>query len=90
MKKQDLLNLKFKEISHFTIGDSMTYDLGRHRQLSVSCVGTPNEMCFLIELDNENKPTKITDLICVHNYDYDGYLSEAKITALINAITYKF
>lgn len=28
----------------------------------------------------------ITDLVCLHNYDYDGYLTEEKVESLIKYI----
>jgi len=84
--KDDLLNLNFKEIQHFTISNSLIYNLGRYRQLSVSCIGTPNEMLWVCQIDDKNEKN-ITDLICLHNYDYDGYLTVDKIVGLINLIS---
>ncbi len=88
MTNKDLINLGFKEIPHFTIGNTVLYDLGRRRELSASDVGNCNEMIFLTEIDSDN-PKKITDCICVHNYDYDGFLTEEKITNLIKCLTFK-
>jgi hypothetical protein len=85
MKREDVIKLGFKPLPHFTIMDSLIYDLGRRRQLSIGCVGTPNETMFISEIDNEN-PRKITDSICLHNYDYDGYLTEDKIKNLITVL----
>jgi len=85
MNKQDLIEIGFKEIPHYTVTDSVIYDLGRHRQLSVGCVGTPNEMVFISETSDKNDKL-ITDLICLHNYDYDGYLTDKKIKSLVNII----
>ena len=75
MTNNDLIKLGFKPINSFTIGNVHLYDLGRDRQLSASCIGTPNEMVYITENDSDN-PKQITDIICVHNYDYDGYLTE--------------
>lgn len=72
--KEDALKIGFKSIGHFTVGDNLHFDLGRDRQLSISCLGTPNEMVFLCQLDNDNLKV-ITDLVCIHNYDYDGFLT---------------
>ena len=83
MTNEDLIKIGFTELPHKTICGTVVYDLGRHRNLSVQNAGNPNEMVFICEMESENV---ITDLICVHNYDYDGYLSEKKIIALINAI----
>lgn len=79
--KDDLLNIEFKELPHYTVMGSVIYDLGRKRHLSVGCVGTPNEMVFICQVDNKIKE-KITDLICIHNYDYDGYLTIEKLNLL--------
>ena len=78
MNNDDLIKLGFIPIPHFTIGNSVTYDLGRCRLLSASSVGTPNEMIFIIQTDDD-VPSKISDIICLHNYDYDGYITEEKI-----------
>jgi len=86
MTNDDLIKIGFKTIPHFTIANSVIYPLGRHRHLSAGCVGTPNEMLWICETDKQNE-TKINDLICLHNYDHDGYLSEKKIKSLISAIT---
>lgn len=86
--RQNLIDIGFKEIPHFTVGNNLLYDLGRHRQLSASSIETPCEMMFVVELDRDN-PKKITDLVCLHNYDYDGYLTLEKVKNIINAITQK-
>lgn len=81
MNNNDLIKLGFKEMPHFTVMNSVVYDLGRGKHLSAGCVGTPNEMVFICEVEEE-----ITDCICLHNYDYDGYLTEEKIKLLIQAL----
>ena len=73
-----LLKLGFKEAPHLILTNNLIYDLGRNRQLSFSCVGTPNEMLFLYEL-NEEDDRKIDELICLRNYDYDGYTTVEEI-----------
>ena len=88
MTNQDLIAIGFKEIPHFTVMNAVVYDLGRHRQLSAGCVGTPNEMVFISEIDADDD-RKVTDSICLHNYDYDGYLTVDKIKSIINSITIK-
>lgn len=85
MTKQDFLDIGFKELPHLTITNSLTYDLGRRRLLSADCVGTPNEMIWICEtqlLDNK----QINDLICLHNYDFDGYITRKKMLSIINGI----
>lgn len=73
-KRDELLKLGFKEMPHFTVANSLIYDIGRKRHLSFGCVDTPNEMIFLCQMDEDNDK-KISDLICLHNYDHDGYIS---------------
>ena len=85
-KRTDLKNIGFKEIPHFTITNALIYDLGRNRQLSFGCIGTPNEIIFICEVDSDN-PKKITDLVCLRNYDYDGYTSIEEVKSIITSIT---
>ena len=74
--------LGFKAIPHYTIARLMEYDLGRNRYLSLGSVGTPNEMLFITERNGTN----VTDIICLHNYDYDGYLTQDKLHRIISAL----
>ena len=83
MERQDFLDLGFTELPHFTIGSSLTYDFGRNRYLSASSVGSPNEMIFIYEI-SKNNPNEITDVICIHNYDYNGYMTKEKLVKLID------
>lgn len=85
MTNDDLIAIGFKEIPHFTITNAVIYDLGRYRQLSAGCVGTPNEMLWICEIDRQNNK-KITDLVCLHNWDYDGALTIEKVKNLISTI----
>lgn len=84
MDNQDLIKIGFKEIQHFTIGNSVTYDLGRGRHLSATSVGTPNEMVWLCSADEPDQ--EVTDLICLHNYDYDYFLTLERINKIISAL----
>jgi len=86
MTRQELIDIGFKEIPHFTIGNTLIYDLDRRRHLSVADLGGPNEFMYLCEVDDENSK-EINDLVCVHNYDYDGKLSMEKVKGLISCIT---
>lgn len=88
MKRKEYLDIGFKGLPHFTVMDSLTYELGRNRYLSAACVSSPSEMVWICEHDEENKK-KVTDLICVHNYDYDGYMTKEKLTMLVNALRAK-
>lgn len=86
MSRDELKELGFKEIPHFTITNSLIYDLGRERHLSIGCVGTPNEVVFICQSDHDDNK-KIEDLVCVRNYDYDGYTTIEVIKNLISSIT---
>ena len=65
-----LLKCGFENIPHFTVTNSKTLDIGRGRFLSIGDVENCNQMMFIQSIYNN----KITDLVCVHNYDYDGWL----------------
>lgn len=80
MEAEDLINIGFYHLDHYTIGNNLIYDLGRYRELSISCLGTPNEMMFILQ--TEADPKEVTDIVCIHNYDYDGYLTLNKIIRL--------
>lgn len=82
INKEQILELGFKELPHFTITGSLTYDLGRGRFLSIGDIGTPNEMLFIYEKDNTDE-RKINDIVVLHNYDYDGYLTIDKLSLLL-------
>lgn len=82
--KDSLIDLGFKEIPHFTITQNLVFDLGRNRSLAVGSVGTPNEVMFICQ---EEPPKTIESLVCVHNYDYDGYLTMQRVKDIIAGIT---
>jgi len=83
--ESDLINLGFEKIPHYTVTNALIYELGRNRYLSIGCVGTPNEMLWICSRDNLDEK-KVTDLICIHNYDYDKYITNDKIKQIINLI----
>lgn len=88
MTNEDLIRIGFKKIPTLTIVDGVICDLGRDRQLLVGYVGTPNETVWITQSKDDDY-TIITDMVCLHNYDYDGYLTETKIKTIIMAITGK-
>lgn len=85
IKREELLAIGFKELPHQTVGGMLIYELGRHRHLTISCVGTPNEMLFISESDI-NDYRKITDSICLKNFDYDGFMKIEDVKALVNLL----
>jgi hypothetical protein len=78
MGKHQALRMGFKELPHATIGDIIVYDLGNDRQLSIGSIGTPNEMVTISQSEPDDY-RKITDVVRLHNYDYDGYLTEERL-----------
>ena len=80
LNREEVLKLGFEEIPHFTITNSMHYDLGRNRWLSIGDLGNPNEMMFIYECDEEDNRI-ITDIVALHNYD--GYLTVEKLSLLL-------
>lgn len=82
MNKEEVLALGFKEVPHYTILDSLVYTLPRDRALSLGCLGTPNETLFLVEKSKVGD--HYTDLICIHNFDYDGYITEEALVDIIS------
>jgi len=86
--RDELKQIGFKEMPHFTVMNSLIFDLGRDRQLSIGCLGTPNEMMAICQVEKE-PVKKITDIIVLSNYDYDGYLDTQKIKDIINVIVHR-
>lgn len=83
--RKQIIDLGFKELPHFTIGHNLVYDLGRSRILSVSGLSTPNEFIYISEF-KEGSKMEFSDVICLHNFDYDGYLTLEKLKYLIAGI----
>lgn len=80
-----LLKCGFSKIPHFTVTNSLILDIGRGRFLSVGNVDDANQMVWLQSISGD----KVTDLICVHNYDYDGLLYLHQLQNLHFALTGK-
>lgn len=62
-----LLKFGFHQLPHFTVMNSFIIDIGRNRKISVGCVGTPNLSVWIQEMEGD----KVTDIVCLHNWDYD-------------------
>lgn len=88
MTTDDLVRLGLNPLPHFTIMNSHVKYLGRNKFISVGNVGTPNEMVYLYEV-HDYEPRKIMELINIHNYDYDGYLTEEKLVNLLKWLELK-
>jgi len=87
MKTEDLIQIGFEAVEHYTVMNVYVYKLGRRRQLTIGNIGTPNEMMWITVSDEDIGPA--TDLVCLHNYDYDGYLVRAKVEGLVKILTNK-
>lgn len=81
--EDQLLYLGFSKIPHFTIGNDRLKDLGRNRYISLSSLGTPNEMIFICE-KNESDDLYPEEIINLHNFDYDGYITFNKLKKICN------
>ncbi len=84
MNKETLIEKGFVSRPHFALQEIFFLDVGRKREISIGSIGTPNEMVFISQRDHN---TTNTDLVCVHNFDYDGYLTEQKLDAIISIFT---
>jgi len=82
LTKERVLELGFKELPHKNLLNSLVLDIGRRRQLSISSLGSPNEMLSIYEI-NMSDDKQIDDLIILHNFDYNGYLTEEKLSLLL-------
>jgi hypothetical protein len=80
-----LERLGFQKHPHFTVANSRFIELGRNRVLSVECAGTQNEIVFL----SEQSDKAVKDIICIRNYDYDGYTYVHQLQNLFYALTNK-
>lgn len=85
MNKEAVLSLGFKELPYYTILDSLVYELPRDRVLSLGCLGTPNETLSLCERSKVGD--HYTDLICIYNFDYDGYITKEALVEIIGWFT---
>jgi len=77
------LELGFTKLPHFTVMNSLVFDLGRGRELSLGNVGTPNLILYLGEKSRDGNDF-YSDLVSLHNFDYDGELYAHKLQNLIN------
>lgn len=75
------LQLGFKELPHFAIGQPLVFDLGRNRHLSIGSISSPNLTVYLCE--TVIKSNDISDLICIHNWDYDKELYVHKLQNIV-------
>lgn len=73
------------KLPHMTVTDSVLFDIGRDRILSIGCIEDCNQMAWLQHIEGK----KVTDLVCIHNYDYDGWLYLHTFQNLFKSLTGK-
>lgn len=81
LKNEDLISIGFKPYAHFSVMNTVCLDVGRCRQIKFGCVGTPNEVVFIVHRWGDTCEEQ--DLVCVHNFDYDGYLTIEKVMNIL-------
>lgn len=82
MDRSEALEIGFKESPHPTVMNTLVYDLGRRRSINLCCLGQGNEFIYLCEKSRVGE--HYTDLVCIHNYDYDGFITIERLKALID------
>ena len=75
-----------KKVNGKNILNTIYFEIGRDRIISIGNIGTPNEMIWLCEVDRYDKQ-KNNDLVCLHNYDYDGKMMLHKFQNLYFALS---
>lgn len=81
LTNEDLINVGFKPYNRFTIMNTVYLDVERDIQIKVGCVGTPNEIVFLVH--HWGDACEEQDLVCIHCFDYDGYLTLEKVMNIL-------
>lgn len=80
MDRKELENIGFKDVD--TYMNTLEYDFGKGRFISIDRLGTPNEVVFIGQKDEE----VVTDLVCIRRYETVGYTSLEWIKMLINIL----
>lgn len=80
MNRESLIQRGFVEQPHKILTSFFVLNVGRHREIKIGSFRTPNETVFITQTDHV---TKKEDLVCVHNFDYDGYLTTLKLDIII-------
>lgn len=75
MTEDDLIDIGFTKKNY-----TFQYPLTRLRFLSAMSIGYPNETIWICCKEHDGT---ISDLVCIHNYDYDGYITKDRLVALL-------
>lgn len=86
--ERQLVEIGFVKPNKENLEFSYKYHLGKGRFLSAMSIGAGNECVWLCYKDDEESK-EIDDLICMHNYDYDGRLTIEKMLYLIKYFEHK-
>jgi hypothetical protein len=88
LTKEILITNGFEPLPHKNLLNSLNLDLGHRKVLSVSLLGTGNQMISVFEVNmSDNKV--IDDMVVLSNYDYHGFMSVDRFAALFFALTGK-
>lgn len=79
LTNDDLVSIGFVKVETFNVGNIHNYDLGRDRCISAMCIGQGNEAIFICQKEDK----EVSDLVCIHNCDYDGFITLERLQALI-------
>lgn len=80
LERRDLLEMGFYTLDYKTITNPLMFNLGRGRELNISGLGTGNEMMWLCAREDEEG---YSDLVCLHNSDYNGRLTKEAVEGII-------
>jgi hypothetical protein len=86
--KQQLLNIGFLEEVSLSTCNSLFYDLSRNRMIMITGVGTEKEIGHLCEMSYPDDET-YDQMVCFHDYEFDGYITIDRVMLLIYSITNK-
>lgn len=75
-----------KRVNGKNILNTIYFEIGRNRVISIGNIGTGNEAIWLCEID-PNIENRITDLVCIHNFDYDGKIMLHKFQNIFHSLT---
>lgn len=87
---EELINLGFEHNTISKITDDLDYYIktkfDKIRTITITDINTPNEMIFFKEGDSKKNDID-DDIVVLHNFDYDGYITIERIKALMYGLT---
>jgi predicted transcriptional regulator len=83
MTNEDFRKLGFKEST--VLGTkAMSFQLKSILEMVVENVGTNKEIVWL--LDTNYSCALVTNMVCIHDFTFDGHLTEKKVSALVELL----